>query len=172
MAIVPKLNYLFSMLPLNIPVVIFKTIDKIIKQFIWASKKARINLKRIQAKKEYGGLGMPDIRAYQEAFSCAQTASILDEKINRPTWVDLEAEICAPFDPALYVSQCPSLYSKNPIISNTLGIWHQLYKKKGLHPFLVRSASLWQNPNLKIGGKMFFLARMALSRNSNYWFFI
>lgn len=156
MVIVPKLNYLFNMLPLNIPKTIFKALDKTIKQFIWAGKKPGMNLKKMQKKKEYGGLGVPNFKTYKESFTCAQIISILDEKTERPLWVLLEAESCAPFDPIDCLSQSPTLYMKNPIISHTIDTWQQLHKRKGLSPFLTKIASLWYNPSLKIGGKTFY----------------
>lgn len=156
MVVVPKLNYLFNMLPLNFPNTTFMALDKIITQFIWAGKKPGINFKKMQKQKEYGGLGLPNLKIYNESFTCAQIASILDEKTERPQWALLEAELCAPFNLVECLSQSPTLYMNNPIISHTIDTWHQLHKRKGLSPFLTKTASLWYNPSLKIGGKTFY----------------
>ncbi len=49
MVIAPKLNYPPSMLPLSVPGNIFQIIDKMFNQFIWAGKRARMKLTRLQA---------------------------------------------------------------------------------------------------------------------------
>ena len=77
MFIAPKLNYLLSMLPLNVPVTTSQTIDKMFTQFIWAGKRARMKLTRLQATVECGGLRLPNVRPYQEAFLGAQIVSLL-----------------------------------------------------------------------------------------------
>lgn len=56
-----------------------------------------MNLKTLQRKGEHGGLGLPNVKLYKDSFTCV--VSILGEKSKRPTWVELEAEICTPFDP-------------------------------------------------------------------------
>lgn len=62
--IAPRLNYLLSMLPLSVPVTIFQTIDEMFSQFIWAGKRTRMKLTRLQAKVECGGLKLPNMRLY------------------------------------------------------------------------------------------------------------
>ena len=84
MVIAPKLNYLLSMLPLAVPGTTFKTIDKMLSQFIWAGKRPRMKLTRLQAKKECGGMRLPNMKLYQEAFAGAQIASLFSSKEDRP----------------------------------------------------------------------------------------
>ena len=79
MVIAPKLNYVVNMLPLSIPVYTFISKDKMITEFIWAGKKARMNLARLQAKPEKGGLKLPNMQLYQEAFVAAQKGSLFIE---------------------------------------------------------------------------------------------
>ena len=162
MVVIPKLNYLFSMLPLKFPLGTFKTIDKIITQFLWAGKKPRMNLKRLQKKIEYGGLNLPKVQTYQDSFTFSQIVSILGDKTKRPSWVDLEAEICSPFDPMDYLSQCPTIY-RNPMINHTIGIWQQLHKNKGLSPYTTEISSLWYDR-----GKTLLLERVVFSRNKTH----
>uniref|UniRef100_A0A3B5QC12 C1q domain-containing protein n=1 Tax=Xiphophorus maculatus TaxID=8083 RepID=A0A3B5QC12_XIPMA len=69
MIITPKLNYLFSLLPLKTPHSIFKTLDKMINNFIWEGKKPKMSVLKLQTKVEYGGLRLPNMQLYQEAFT-------------------------------------------------------------------------------------------------------
>lgn len=64
MVIAPKLSYLLNMIPLSVPMSIFRSIDKMLGQFIWAVNRARLKLTRQQAKRECGGLRLPNMRLY------------------------------------------------------------------------------------------------------------
>lgn len=80
MVLAPKLNYIVSMLPPSISVYTFKSIDKMITEFVWACKKARMKITvRLQAKTEKGGLKLPNMQLYQEAFVAAQIGSLYGE---------------------------------------------------------------------------------------------
>lgn len=156
MVISPKLNYLFSMLPISVPDAIFKTLDTMISQFIWAGKKARMKLKRLQAEKDCEGLRLPNLRLYQEAFTGTHIASLLSSRGSNPTWVCMEDDLMAPFKAVDYLSQDHKIATQNPIIAHTKDIWNSIHKRVGISPFLIGSASVWNNPKIKIGGKMFF----------------
>lgn len=157
MIITPKLNYLFNLLPLTVPQSMFKTIDKMVSNFIWAGKRPRMTLKKLQAKTEYGGLRLPNMQLYKEAFTSAQIITLLSHKDNRPIWVDLETEINSPFKACDYLSQHPNdTVKSNPIMIHTRNVWHRLHRKENICPFLLGTASVWNNPKVKIGGKMFF----------------
>lgn len=150
MVIAPKLNFVISMLPLSIPVYTFKSIDNIITEFVWASNRARMKLARLQEMTEKGGLKLPNMQLYQEAFFAAQIDSLFTENSNRPIWVDMEEEMNAPFGTSDY------LRLQNPIMSHLKNILSQIHKRDKSSPFLISSASLWNNLKLKIGGHMVF----------------
>lgn len=71
MIFAPKLIYPLSMLPLNIPLSIFKSIDKMFSVFLRAGKRTRMRLARLQATACNGGLRLPNMQLYQEAFLMA-----------------------------------------------------------------------------------------------------
>jgi hypothetical protein len=62
----------------------------------------------------------------------------------------MEEEINAPFGTSNY------LRLQNPIMSHLNKIRSQIHKRDKSSPFLTSSASLWNNPNLKIGGHRVF----------------
>ncbi len=125
-------------------------------QFICAGKRARMKLTRLQVKVKHGGLRLPNLSLYQGAFVGARIVSLLSNRVSAPLWVDLEEELNAPLRAADYLSHCPNADVQNPIISHTRNIWHHIHKTEGISPFLTESASVWNNPKLKIGGNIFF----------------
>lgn len=64
MNVLPKLLYLFQMLPIDIPKISFDKLDKLISTFIWQRKQPRIRLKILQLSKAKGGLKLPNLRYY------------------------------------------------------------------------------------------------------------
>ena len=74
-----------------------------------------------------------------------------------PIWVDLEGEVNAPFKAFDYLSQHSNDGVKsNPIMSHTKNIWQHLHKKADICPFTQGTTSVWNNPKIKIEGKMIF----------------
>lgn len=57
MVVIPKLNYLFSMLPINIPTGIFKTMDKNNNPFSLGGKETQNEFKNIAEKRGTWGIG-------------------------------------------------------------------------------------------------------------------
>ena len=62
MNILPRLLYVFQSLPIWIPVLVFKMLDKLISTFIWQKRKPRIKLKLLAYPKNQGGLNLPNLR--------------------------------------------------------------------------------------------------------------
>lgn len=54
MNILPRVLYLFRVIPVNPGRTYFKDLDRMILKFIWQGKKARIKLKHLQDKREGG----------------------------------------------------------------------------------------------------------------------
>ena len=79
MVIAPKLNYLLSILPPGVPRNIFKTLDKMFRQRIWAWKRERMQRTKLQAKTQCGGLRLPNMSLYQKAFMGVQIVSLLSQ---------------------------------------------------------------------------------------------
>lgn len=94
------------------------------------------------------------MRFYQEAFLMAQICSLRLKSNNRPWWVEIEQELKKPFNAADYLSRSSQI--DNPIMLHTKSIWHKIRKRKKSSAFFIDSASLWNNPLLRIEGKPFY----------------
>ena len=62
MIILPKVNYLFSMIPIKPSATWFKSLDSCISKFLWKNKPPRISLKTLQKTKDSGGLELPNFQ--------------------------------------------------------------------------------------------------------------
>lgn len=64
MNLLPRLLYLFLLLPVRVPDSLLSAWEKLISTFIWAAARPKIRLKTLQLDKENGGLALPNFREY------------------------------------------------------------------------------------------------------------
>ena len=75
--ILPQIQFLFSMI--YIPQDVLETIDKMLFNYLWDNKRAKIKRTTIIAKIEDGGLGMIDVHEIHNAAKCSWIKRLLDE---------------------------------------------------------------------------------------------
>ena len=85
MNVLPRLNYLFQMLPCYLPVSFFKTTNQSITKFIWDNKKPRIKFSTLSKPEPKGGLALPSLQLY---YWSAQICNMLTWITNRRVNVD------------------------------------------------------------------------------------
>lgn len=95
MNVLPRVNFLFSMLPLPPPENSFKELNTAISRFIWMKKKPRIRLKTMQHKKLDGGLSLPNFELYNLSFQIRGIRTWVNSDSTVP-WRVLEANIIHP----------------------------------------------------------------------------
>lgn len=83
MNVLPRLLFLFNMIPLSPNKTFFKEINSIITKFIWNNKRPRIKLKTLQKTPAKGGLAFPNIQLY---FWACQLRSL-------KTWLKVDSDI-------------------------------------------------------------------------------
>ncbi len=69
MNVLPRVAFLFSAIPLEIPKKFFNEINKLFSHFLWKGKKPRISLKKSFLPRNRGGLGIPDVYVYYLSYN-------------------------------------------------------------------------------------------------------
>uniref|UniRef100_A0A2D4IH83 Reverse transcriptase domain-containing protein n=1 Tax=Micrurus lemniscatus lemniscatus TaxID=129467 RepID=A0A2D4IH83_MICLE len=63
----PKLIYLFQMIPIKLGKSFFIELNKMASNFVWLGKRPRIKMKQLQDNRSRGGLGLPEWELYYQA---------------------------------------------------------------------------------------------------------
>ncbi|CAH2283816.1 Hypothetical predicted protein, partial [Pelobates cultripes] len=97
MFILPRLQYLFRNLPIQVPMSYLRDTQKDVNRFVWGGQKARVQRILLQTPVRQGGLALPDIKTYYQA---ALLATTLPHFTNTalPQWVLMEKQAIKPFD--------------------------------------------------------------------------
>uniref|UniRef100_A0A3B3HTW8 Reverse transcriptase domain-containing protein n=1 Tax=Oryzias latipes TaxID=8090 RepID=A0A3B3HTW8_ORYLA len=162
MTILPKINYLFSMIPSKPPTTWFKSLDSFISQYLWEGKPPRISLKTIKKPKDRGGLGLPDFQDYYSANRLCYVQKWLNPGVLDESWLDTEQNLCDN----LNISNLPFFSSKikqhkcfrSLNISSSLTAWWDFLKKNNLTLFPCKLTPIWNNPDILINKNMIHFA--------------
>lgn len=93
MNILPRLLFLFRLLPIVIPAANFKALYKNFLRFLWTSKKVRIKYNKLKNPKEEGGLNMPNLRNYYWASQLRGVIMWITKDFDT-IWVGMERRAC------------------------------------------------------------------------------
>uniref|UniRef100_A0A8C5MUI9 Reverse transcriptase n=1 Tax=Leptobrachium leishanense TaxID=445787 RepID=A0A8C5MUI9_9ANUR len=89
MTILPKLLYVFRMLPVPVPKPLLNVVHRDISSYIWNGKRPRIPFKVLSAPLEDEGLKFPQILAYHKAAAIASLSESL--LIHQPLWTYIQS---------------------------------------------------------------------------------
>ncbi len=116
MIIVPKINYISSMLPLSVPHKALLKYNRAVYNFLWVGKKPHINQKKLYAATEDGGLGLPHVAWYHYAFCLKQLSNLYMTSDQAPVWVAIEKELTHPYPVQAFITETSDVIPyDNPI---------------------------------------------------------
>lgn len=152
MNILPKINYLFSVIPIFPPQGWFSSLNSVINKFYWKGKQVRIKLSTLQKPKQYGGLGAPNFLYY---FLSTQLQHIRQWLLNyNSAHLDIARTMVGQLSlehlPFIDKSVNKEPYFKLPSINSTLTAWWKANQILGVNSFPSCSTPIWHNPMFKM----------------------
>lgn len=135
MVVLPRFLYIFQAIPFFIPLHLFKQLESIITDFIWANKTARINKKHLNKPKDQGGFGLPNFKNYYWAANLNTLAwwrkiSLMEP--DKPEWLAIEEASCNKTSLIALLNSPIKIdlkcYNGNTVISNSIKVWKQIKK--------------------------------------------
>uniref|UniRef100_A0AAQ5ZBJ0 Reverse transcriptase domain-containing protein n=1 Tax=Amphiprion ocellaris TaxID=80972 RepID=A0AAQ5ZBJ0_AMPOC len=151
MKILPKINYLFSMIPFKPTSKWFQSLDSAIGKFYSKNKKAKISLTTLQKNKSEGGLEAPNFMYYYLFNQIQYLTKWIHPHEEYNSWLELEQLDCNQ----IKISDLPFISSalkhhscfKNPMIASTLSAWWKALEITGsqLKPSIL--SPIWHNPD-------------------------
>ena len=158
MNILPRITFLFSMLPLPPPTTFFKDLESLCRNFIWKGKRARISLSTLSRPKIFGGLALPNFKYYFWSFQLRALKVWLDPSSEVP-WRAIENALTYPIRiqdlPFSSVKPKTAKSHMGSIISNTLSIWYCIEKHLSITCKFHSSSPIWHK-NALLSGSMPF----------------
>uniref|UniRef100_A0A8K9UVS9 Reverse transcriptase domain-containing protein n=1 Tax=Oncorhynchus mykiss TaxID=8022 RepID=A0A8K9UVS9_ONCMY len=152
MNVLPRLNYLFQMLPCYLPVgSFFKTTNQSITKFIWGNKKPRIKFSTLSKPESKGGLALPSLQLY---YWSAQIRNMQTWITNRQesTWIQIEAQSCGslPLSSIIFINNFSEVgnIAKTFVIYSTLLAWRECKKYLGISSQICSHSPIVGNPDL------------------------
>lgn len=111
MMVLPKINYLFSMLPTKPSAVWFRSLDSKISNFLWKNKPPQISLKTLQKAKYCGCLELPNFAHYFLSNRLQYISKWINHSPLDHSWMDIEQTFCKE----IKISDTPSAPVSNII---------------------------------------------------------
>ena len=157
MSILPKINYLFSMIPIQPTLTWFKSLDSIISKYYWKNKPARIKLSTLQKPKHLGGLEAPQFFHYFLANQLQYIIKWIHNSQQCDTWLDIEKTFCneIKISDLPFLNQSIKLHPcfKSLTISTALTAWWKFHKITNTSFAISEYTPIWNNPDIKINKK-------------------
>ena len=156
MNILPRINFVSSMIPLAPPGGYWKKLHSIISSYLWNRKKPRIKASTLQRHRLAGGINLPNFEWYSWSFVLRSLATWLNPEI-LVSWRPIEEHLTHPYClSGLVYSNIPQSTVKcdfGPIISHLLTVWHKVHRFVKIPNTFFAQSPIFNNHSLLIDKK-------------------
>ena len=156
MNVLPRINFVSSMIPLAPPVNYWKEIQSSISQFIWNRKRPRLKMATLQRHRADGGLAVPNFRLYFYSFVLRPLFVWVNADIS-VSWRGLEEDIVRPMTlqgvlfSDMSNSQCKRRFG--PIVSFLIQTWRTVESLSKISCKWHTFSPVFHNERLMIGSR-------------------
>lgn len=131
-----------------------RKLDKLINNFLWRDKRARISLPKLRLNKKLGGLNLTNFKTFQTACLARHGAYWLTPKQEyTPVWLEVERAMLDGLDPLALLTANKHPEATNIILKNTKNALLKVDPKMQTSIRNTKWESLWTNTKVKYKGK-------------------
>uniref|UniRef100_A0AAR2IHE3 Reverse transcriptase domain-containing protein n=1 Tax=Pygocentrus nattereri TaxID=42514 RepID=A0AAR2IHE3_PYGNA len=158
MNILPRLNFIASMIPLTPPTNFWKKLNSTVSFYLWRGKRPRYKYLNLQRCKTDGGLSIPNFKLYYYSFVLRALTVWLNPDV-KTSWRPVEECIVAPhrLQDFIYsnisLKNCTLKYG--PVISNLLSVWRDVEKITNVTSMWHKDSPIFHNYKLLTANKPF-----------------
>ena len=158
MNILPRINFISSMIPLAPPAGYWQKLDTLFRNYVWNGKRPQLRWSAFQVSGRNGGLACPNFKLYHWALILKGLRNWTEED-NISSWKSIEQDLIAPIrlkDFALVgisTKKCALRYG--PIMAYMIQIFRAAEKFIKFKKTWCKTSPLWHNSRLLSGGKPF-----------------
>ncbi len=158
MNILPRINFVSSMLPLSPPANYWKKLDSLLIKYVWNGKRPSIKWSTLQKSKLEGGWGCPNFKWYHWSFILLSVVKWFDP-CSQSSWKQIEKYLISPIRlqdflfSGISYRKCSLYYGS--ILSYTLQIFKKVETLFSSKTIWHTHTPIWHNLNLLSGGKPF-----------------
>ena len=131
MNILPRVNFVSSMLPLPTPPRYWTQIQGLATKFIWKGERPRIKNSILHQSKQQGGFELPNFELYHISFAVRSLEKWFSPEENN-SWLKMEQNLVSPYklNEVLFcgLSTKHAQLKFGPVISHLIYIWQQAEK--------------------------------------------
>lgn len=156
MNILPRVNFVSSMLPLAPPSQYWTKLHSAVSKFVWHGKRPRLKLSLLQRARADGGLSLPNFKLYYWAFTLRPLLKWFDST-TKVSWRELEESLVHPIElrGLLYsnvtTSQCKVRFG--PVVSQLVAVWKTAEKLCKIDLKWNLFSPVFNNSGLLMGGR-------------------
>ena len=158
MNILPRINFVSSMIPLAPPVGYWKKLEALLRGYVWNGKRPQLKWSALQVDKMNGGMACPNFKLYHWVFVLRSFRYWIDEDYNS-AWKNIEEELIAPVRlkdfplTGVHIKRCTLHYG--PILTYMIQVFRAAETFINFKNIWCKSSPLWNNSHLLSGGKPF-----------------
>lgn len=155
MNILPRVNFVSSMLPLPPLPQYWSKLQSAVTNFLWQGKQPRIKLTTMQRERQAGSLSLPNFKLYNWSFTLRPLLTWFQSDA-QVSWWALEERLVTPYSPVDFLySNIPTFHCRfkfGPIVSHLLSVWRKVEKLYGCSFAWHPRSPLFNNVRLVIDG--------------------
>ena len=158
MNVLPRINFIASMIPLPPPIGFWDKLQTLVSKYIWNGKRPRIKSSTLFREKSKGGLSLPNFKLYAQSFTLRPLTTWFDPE-SAISWRAIEESLVKPcrLQDVVYsgISIKKALLHYGPIVTHLISTWRLVSRQTDSNMPWHQHSPIFNNFHLLSGNSPF-----------------